>query len=182
MSLPPQKLREAVFQMLYSLENGESEDKVLIHFISDELAITKKYAQQAYERAVMMFALRASLDEEIASVSQSYSLERIQSVERTVLRLSVYELFHDDMIPPKVAISEGMRLAKKFGSPESSNFVNALLDALYKKSLGQSVDFNNIKKMTEQLLESEKIAEQAAQESGSQEQNEEDAEEQEKKD
>jgi N utilization substance protein B len=54
-------------------------------------------------------------------------------VERNLLRLGAYEIYFSKSVPPKVAISEAVRLARKFASSESANFINAILDALYKK-------------------------------------------------
>jgi N utilization substance protein B len=49
------------------------------------------------------------------------------------LRLGIFEIFFDSEIPAKVAIAEAIRLCRKFGTPESSQFVNAILDGVYKK-------------------------------------------------
>ena len=71
----------------------------------------------------------------ISETSLSYDLDRIHSVERNVLRLGIYELFYETEIPPKVAIAESIRLSKKFGTPESVSYVNAIIDNLYKRKL-----------------------------------------------
>jgi N utilization substance protein B len=71
------------------------------------------------------------IDEKITSLSPDYSFARISRVEKTILRLGVYEILFDDLIPPLVAISEAIRLTRKFGTPESARFVNAILDRVY---------------------------------------------------
>ncbi len=73
---------------------------------------------------------REALDAKIAAASQEYALDRISKVERNVLRLGVFELQSE--LPPKVALSEAIRLCRKFGSPEGADFVNAVLDQIYK--------------------------------------------------
>ena len=65
-----------------------------------------------------------------------YDIDRIHSVERNVLRLGIYELFFDPEIPPKVAIAEAIRMSKKFGTPESVSYVNAIMDNIYKRKQG----------------------------------------------
>ena len=139
MSLPLQKFRELVFQMLYSRDIGNATDEDMTPLLMGELAVTKQSVRQAQERVHAILEKQADIDEKIAQSSQSYAFERIQSVERNVLRIGVYELFYDPEIPPKVAIAEAMRLARKFGSPESATFVNAILDHLYKSKNGEAI-------------------------------------------
>lgn len=162
MSVPAQKFREAVFQMLYSYDIGRGTDEDMIELIMHELAITKKVAKEALSRAQMIRKKLSEIDTMIGKTSQSYTFERIQSVERNVLRLGLYELFFDDTIPPKVALAEAMRLTFKFGTKESTKFVNAILDALYKQSLGESFDTKHISLSAEELSKSEQIALEAA--------------------
>lgn len=162
MALPQQKFREIVFLLLYSYDTGKSSDDDMVKVIMAELAVTKKSVLTALERVHLIKAKLNEIDDLITSVSQTYSFDRIQSVERNVLRLGVYELLFDNEIPPKVAISEAIRLGKKFATPESSNFINALLDAIYKKNLGENIDLNNLAASVETLKESEKLSEEVA--------------------
>ena len=54
-------------------------------------------------------------------------------VDRNILRLAVYELLYTTDVPPKVAINEAIEITKKFGTKESSRFVNGLLDRIHKE-------------------------------------------------
>jgi transcription antitermination protein NusB len=162
MSLPQQKSREIVFQLLYSYDIGQPQDDDMMELIMKELAVTKKNVRHAQERAHLIQEKLSEIDQRIAEASLSYAFERIQSVERNILRLGVYEILFDHTIPAKVAITEGMRLARKFGSPEAANFVNALLDQIYKKSEGKPVDPTQISMSAHQLIESEKLATEAS--------------------
>ena len=49
-------------------------------------------------------------------------------VDRNILRLAIYEMLHRDDIPPVVSINEAIEIAKRFGTEESSRFVNGILD------------------------------------------------------
>lgn len=162
MSLPPQKQREIVLQLLFSLDSGANDTPALISLISKELEVSKKYVLIGMEKAHKIIANLAMVDEQISAVSQDYQFDRIQKVEKNVLRLGVYELFLEKELPPKVAIAEGMRLARKFGTPESSTFVNAVLDAIYKKMSGGPIDESSLRSSLAVLIESEAIAEEAA--------------------
>lgn len=161
-SIPAQKFREAVFQMLYSYDIGRTAEKNAVELLVKELSITKKTAVIAWEKMLLVCSHLSKIDEMIARTSQSYSFDRIQSVERNVLRLGIYELFFDEGIPAKVALSEALRLARKFSTKESASFVNAILDTLYKSSLGQEIDRQMLVRTERDLTESEQIAQKAA--------------------
>jgi N utilization substance protein B len=78
-----------------------------------------------------ILAKKESIDETLASVVDNYSPERIDPVDRAILRLATYELLHAG-IPTKVAINEGIELAKRFGTTDSRRFVNGVLDKVAK--------------------------------------------------
>lgn len=75
-----------------------------------------------------VMAHRGELDGILASVSQNFSPDRIDAVDRAVLRLATYELGHT-ATPVKVIINEAVELARRFGGTDSHRFVNGLLDA-----------------------------------------------------
>jgi N utilization substance protein B len=131
MPLPPQKFREAVVQILYSCEFAVDEE--IVPFMMQELKCTRKAMSEALELAKQVMERRAEIDREIGVISTEYAVERISSVERTILRLGVFELLFRTLLPAKVVIAEAIRLCRKFGTKESSQFVNAILDGVYKK-------------------------------------------------
>ena len=57
-------------------------------------------------------------------------MERISVIDRNILRIAVHELIFMDDIPPKVTINEAIEIAKKFGTGDSSDFVNGILDKI----------------------------------------------------
>ena len=73
------------------------------------------------------------LDEKLRPLAPEWPIEQIARVDRTVLRLGLYELlFSADSVPPKVAINEAVELAKAFGSDNSGKFVNGVLGTAYR--------------------------------------------------
>ncbi len=70
------------------------------------------------------------LNEIIASYSKNWKIQRIAKIELTIMRLAVYEMLYCPDIPLKVAINEGIELAKAFGDDNSRNFVNGILDSV----------------------------------------------------
>ncbi len=150
MSLAPQKFREIILQLLYSFDMNEAENPELVPMIMKELLVTKKSVQSAQEKVQKIVAKLPEIDLLITEAARSYLFERIQRVERNVLRIAVFELFVEKELPEKVIISEGIRLTRKFGTPEAASFVNAVLDTLYKQQIGEPID---VKQMREAISE-----------------------------
>jgi N utilization substance protein B len=162
MALSQQKFREMVFQLLYSYDIGHPDEIVMLDLIMGELAVSKKNVRLAQERMHRILEKLPEIDPLIASASISYDFNRIQTVTKNILRLGTFELFFDQEIPYKVAIAEAMRLARKFGTPESASFVNALLDYLYRTSLGDQTSPKALEHKGQDLKQSEELAQQVA--------------------
>ena len=73
---------------------------------------------------------RDALDARLAAVAEHWDLARMAIVDRAILRLGAYELLYCPEVPPKVAVNEAIRLAKKYSTAESGAFVNGILDKL----------------------------------------------------
>lgn len=158
MALSQQKFREIVFQLLYAKDMGHPDEDLMTDLMMGELAVTKRNVREALERVNRILDLLPEIDPMISSVSKSYDFERIQTVTKDILRLAVYELIYDPDIPPKVAIAEAIRLSRKFNTPESASFVNALLDQLYRNSMGEKGDLQKLQQTAQELLQSEQQA------------------------
>ncbi len=72
-------------------------------------------------------------DDLIASAALKWKLSRLSQVDKSILRLSVFQLKFCPDIPPKVTINEAIELAKKFGTEKSPGFVNGVLDGVMRK-------------------------------------------------
>ncbi len=164
MALSQQKFREIVLQLLYSQDVTHSNDALMIELMMSELTVSKKNVRLAQERVQKIRKCLSEIDPLIASVSISYDFERIQVVTKNILRLGVYELLYDDQIPHKVAIAEAIRLSRKFNTPESASFVNAVLDHLYQTRQGGQVNLQALTQQSQAFIQSEQIASDAARE------------------
>jgi len=76
---------------------------------------------------------RHEIDKVISDCSEHWSISRMSKVDRSILRMAVYELLYCDDIPPKVTLNEAIDLGKTYGSENSGSFINGILDALYVK-------------------------------------------------
>lgn len=132
MALSRQKFREVVFHLLYSHDLSEAAGEDMVPFIMKEFFIPKKTVAEAQAFKDKVVEARQELDSHIKNASKNYAFDRITKVELNLLRLALFEMVKTDM-PPKAAMSEAIRLSRKFGGPEGATFVNAILDTVYKE-------------------------------------------------
>ncbi|NEW40502.1 transcription antitermination factor NusB [Nocardia cyriacigeorgica] len=67
------------------------------------------------------------VDGTIESYLQDWTLSRLPAVDRAILRIAVWELFHANDVPPVVAVDEAVELAKELSTDDSPSFVNGVL-------------------------------------------------------
>src|SRR5438105_8912494 len=125
------KARECALQALYQLDTSGGEPRdvlraILAHF-EDADADTAQFAEQLV-RGVQ--SERGRIDELIQQSSAHWKLDRMARVDRNILRLAVYEIIRRADVPLRVTLNEAIELGKKFGSEESSAFVNGVLDRI----------------------------------------------------
>jgi N utilization substance protein B len=73
------------------------------------------------------------IDTRIAECAEHWDLDRMAVVDRNILRLAAYELLFEPAVPGKVTINEAIEIAKKFGTAESSRFINGVLDRIHRE-------------------------------------------------
>ncbi len=107
----------------------------IVHRTAKEFAPGETYTPFMRTLAEGVVKKRAKLDEIITVAAPEWPIDKIATLNRTVLRIGLYELLfgnHAD-VPPKVAINEAIELAKTFGGDTSSRFVNGVLGAVYRE-------------------------------------------------
>jgi len=125
------RARECALQALYQLDTsgGDPRDAVrgvLAHFEEADTE-TERFADELV-RGVQSEKLQ--IDELIQRSSTHWKLDRMARVDRNILRLAVYEILRRADVPLRVTLNEAIELGKKFGSEESSAFVNGVLDRI----------------------------------------------------
>ena len=74
------------------------------------------------------------IDAMITPAAPEWPLDQIAKIDRSILRMSIYELLIKKDVPPKVAINEAVELAKEFGGENSSKFINGVLGTIFRQS------------------------------------------------
>jgi transcription antitermination protein NusB len=126
------KSREFALQMLFEwdiTQENPAQVERLFWKTARGADTTRKFANQLFEGALSQ---APSADELVRKLSENWRLERLSVVDRSILRLAIYEL-RSGTAPPRVVIDEALELAKVFSSAEAPAFLNGILDAAYKR-------------------------------------------------
>ena len=128
------KAREVALQFLYQLDLQSDRDPAphaaefwAQHPMDD---VVREFADDLVRGAMSM---QTKIDDLIMRFTEHWDLDRMAVVDRNILRLAVYELGWRAETPPKVVINEAIEIAKKFGTRESSRFINGILDRVHRE-------------------------------------------------
>lgn len=138
--------RETAFRALFQLDfnHGEIDEREIYEALAigaaidaasefdEEEVLTRKNLVYVGEAVKNVMAHLEEIDEIIkAHLKKNWTLSRLASADRNILRLAVYELkFAEDKDSAGVAINEAVKLAKKYGTDDSGRFVNGVLSAI----------------------------------------------------
>lgn len=135
LSMKRRRAREYALQLLFQSE-----------YLSDQVDLGLFWKDKEAEPDVVEFAnsiFRGTLknleeiDTQLASYTEHWSLQRLATVDRCIMRAGAYEILFRDDIPYAVSINEALEIAKKFSTTESSAFINGVLDRLAKQRRGR---------------------------------------------
>jgi N utilization substance protein B len=101
--------------------------------LRDSKAEIRELRKRSDDLVDRVLANKQQIDQALAGVVENFAPERIDPVDRAILRLGTYEIMHGTA-PVKVAINEGIELAKRFGTTDSRRFVNGILDRIAKQA------------------------------------------------
>src|SRR5918912_1487531 len=79
---------------------------------------------------------KESLDERLGEVAVGWPVHRMSAVDRTILRLALYEMLHVEDVPAEVAVNEAIELARGFSGDEAPQFVGGVLRGAKEAALG----------------------------------------------
>ena len=128
--------RAAVISLLYAHDIGNPEVQKFAEDLLEEKKIRNK--QRAFALGLYYGVLEhmAEVDERIKAHLKDWDFDRLDHVDKSILRLGTYELLHSDL-DRAVVINEAVELAKELGSDQSPKFVNGVLDAILKTEDGK---------------------------------------------
>jgi N utilization substance protein B len=143
MTTPRHRAREVALQILYRYDaaahSAQPEGAALPqaealvedlrkHF--DHFQVPENLRGFASELVSGTLLKMTELDQVLEAKTPNWKISRMSSIDRSLLRMALYELMSFPDIPASVTIDEAVELSKQFGSAESSSFVNGVLDAI----------------------------------------------------
>jgi N utilization substance protein B len=129
------RAREVALQVLYQDDVNPRNNPAVGDGLIQRRLRTEELTAFARELVAGVRLHRADLDRLIEETAEHWTVTRMAVTDRNVLRLGAYELLHT-ATPAPVAINEAIDLAKRYGSHQSAQFVNGILDRLMRAAGG----------------------------------------------
>ena len=124
------RAREIVLQVLYQHDlNPDQPEDVRLRFVNARLNNDEELIKFAEQLLAGVRQHQEAVDQSLEETARNWRLSRMAVTDRNVLRLGAYEILFADT-PDRVAINEAIELAKRYGTNNSSQFVNGVLDRL----------------------------------------------------
>lgn len=123
--------RRQAIDVLYQADVTEKDPRIVL---AEWRSAGREIDPFAEELVHGVVANRAEIDSILLSHVENWSLERMATLDRNILRVAVYELVHRPETPSSVAISEAVEIAKRLSTEDSSRFVNGILGKFARES------------------------------------------------
>ena len=134
--MKPHRARILAMQALFQAEFQEKQTAELVKFEWIDYEVPE--SEQNFARKIISGVKESlkEIDNLITEHSKNWDIERISPVNKSILRVSIYQLLYmKDEIPAKVIIDEAIKLAKEYAEDDSGRFINGILDACYKANI-----------------------------------------------
>lgn len=123
------RARSRALQAVYAWDvRGNTPLDRVAQQVWDDLAVSQEERQLSSMIVRTLLAHGAEIDKTLTDITTNWRLNRLGAIERSVLRIAAAEL-EQGITPPRVVIKEAVRLAERYGTPQSAKFVNGVLDA-----------------------------------------------------
>jgi len=127
------KAREIALQVLYQIDVSKIDVDEAIELFRGSLGMPQESVRFSTQLIKCTLDHIKEIDDLIRNCSEHWSLERMSTVDKNILRMAVCEFLYCDDIPPKVTLNEAIDIGKNYGSDNSGSFINGILDAMYVK-------------------------------------------------
>lgn len=117
--------REDAFKLLFQIDINDQ------HSLDTKQPFTKLLTEGVIKNKI-------DIDQLIADHLINWTIDRISPVDKTILRIAIYEILHEEDIPYAVSINEAVELAHRYGDDQSSKFINGVLSEIVKKGEKQN--------------------------------------------
>ncbi len=128
------QVRETVFKMLFQIDVGKNMPDFFDEQWLEEEHLSPVEKSQVKEMIKKCLENLETVDAVIQKFLHKWDIRRVSGVDRSLLRLAVYEIKFEEDIPPIVSVNEAIELAKIYKGEESAKFINGILDGVLKES------------------------------------------------
>ncbi|CAG7840964.1 MULTISPECIES: transcription antitermination factor NusB [Clostridium] len=128
------KSREIAMKLLFEMSINKEELKEIIHNFKENTDTSLKDVDFEYINKIIQGVQDniETIDSKIEENLTKWKLNRLSKIDLTILRISTYEIIFVEDIPEKVAVNEGIELAKKYSAENSPAFINGVLGNMMK--------------------------------------------------
>ncbi|MBQ1251933.1 MAG: transcription antitermination factor NusB [Firmicutes bacterium] len=123
--------RETAFKMIFQMDVGQNSLEIAERTLEEameEKAVSPKERGFVMGLAAGVEEKREELDAFIIEHAKGWTIDRINVIEKNIIRLALYEIRYMDDIPYEVSVNEAIELAKEYGDDDAYSFVNGILD------------------------------------------------------
>lgn len=124
------RARAVAMQALYELDATSHDLETVVRRRLEGDSTPDEIATYASHLIQGVIADRAEIDALIQNAAPQWPLDQMSRVDKSILRLAIYEMLREADLSPKVAINEAIELAKRFGHDSSPKFVNGVLGTI----------------------------------------------------
>ena len=127
------KTRELAMQVLFLWDTSSASDVDLARQVVTDGTPDDEIRRDSLQWATSAWEQREIADARVERLAPQWPTRRQPAVDRSILRLAVWELTNTPT-PPKVVLDEAIELAKHFSTEQSAAFVNGVLDAVLREN------------------------------------------------
>lgn len=124
------KARECAFKVLFQVDQVAADPQEAFDYVLEESELAVKDQDFSWELVDGTLKHQTEIDKKIASYARDWTINRMPTVDRNIMRLAAFEILYLSEAQPVVAIDEAVEIAKIYGDENSPGFINAVLDRL----------------------------------------------------
>lgn len=124
------KARELAFKVVFQVDQVNADPEKAFRYLLEDMTLADKDREFSWDLIRGCLQELPQIDSSLAKYSRDWSLGRMSSVDRNIMRVAAYEINNIDKSQAVVAIDEAIEIAKKYGDEGSASFVNAILDKI----------------------------------------------------
>lgn len=119
--------RERALQVLFQVDVGGADPDLALRLMDEDFGNLTKSGDFTKRLVYGVIEHLEHLDRIISKVSKDWSLNRIARVDKSIMRLALFEMLYCDDIPRSVSVNEAVEMGKIFGGEDSGKFINGIL-------------------------------------------------------